>query len=109
MRQEWVQFSGQVSDAVGFALLAVEWHRTLRADKEAREREVEQLARPLRIDTESVISEGEANKRRDAIRHETRKRLCWFWPGLALVLFGFVLQALGTIPGGFPPLFIEAK
>ena len=118
MSQAWAQVAGLVFDILGFGLIAWEWLLAQRAEgvalaiEDARERQEASMANLGRAMTQSspafqrhveMTTDSQrrmAKNRLGASRAAyARHRYGAVYAGMALVLAGFVLQLVGTLPG----------
>jgi hypothetical protein len=123
MHQGWLQVAGLGLDFVGVMLLAFEWLAAYRAqlrEEDAGQRGVREL-KQLAFAQQAVRDERLAahmrmveERARDRIRHEgveirrsgQQVRLPVFALAMVLIAAGFLLQILGSWPGGIAALGI---
>lgn len=115
--QNWLNPLGLGFDFVGVLILAWEWWLALSADqREAAITEQQMRFRPHPM-TPPLAGEHQAvfDRMREDMRfrqmmergHMTRSlRRAWFLTAFALMAVGFILQFLGSWPGGVPGLGI---
>lgn len=106
MCQQWLSITGLFADVVGFVLIAIEWYRSFTHAVFIRNRELHDAYKRNRAREEgrepeyAMEAEEETMAREFSKLHnaEARFRGRLFWLGVALVVAGFVLQALGAWP-----------
>lgn len=126
MHQGWFQIAGLAMDFAGVMLLAYEWlvgHLAQRREEEVAARGVREM-KHLEFAQQSVRDERMAAHYRmvaarteDRIRNEGteirqqghRVRLPVFVLAMFLIAAGFLLQMLGSWPGGLPGFAITAN
>ena len=106
MWQQWFTFIGLAADVGGFCLIAIEWARTFEHNVAYRDAQLEDAYE--RNDAQEqgrepdcrYQGEEEAMAREFSKLHhsEARLRRSLYVLGLALVIIGFVLQAVGAWP-----------
>ena len=119
MQQGWLQVAGLLMDFCGVILLAYEWlvaYLAQRREEEIEERGVREL-KNLAFQRQSVRDERMgahlqmvAERAQDRIRREGaearqgghRIRLPVFALAMVLIAGGFLLQVVGSWPGGLP-------
>jgi hypothetical protein len=105
MCQNWFSVIGQILDVVGFLFIAYEWHIMFKRDIEHR---------TLRVQADYERCEAEAAGKQWAdpsaadytmwrpfqklINEDKKRRQTLFYPGVALVVLGFLGQLLGNWP-----------
>jgi hypothetical protein len=105
MCQQWFSVLGLVLDVIGFLMIAFEWHLMFKREMHERlQRIVEDYAK------EKALREGEDYEDLSASDHtmwrefsklwgkDKRFRQRLFYPGVALVLMGFLGQLIGSLP-----------
>ncbi|MGJ4961586.1 hypothetical protein [Bradyrhizobium sp. HKCCYLRH3061] len=111
MCQQWLSIIGLMLDISGFLLIAREWYEMFRRYINERELEISEFyARYFarmegRSRTEYEMDEDNYSLGRHmgmGLREDVRHRLKLFGFGVVLVVFGFLGQALGSVPGGVP-------
>ncbi len=115
MTQGWLNVVGLGFDLVGVLLLSYEWWVAIRAER----REAELLEREQRLKPnpmmprpsgphQAVFDHMKENMRfqQQSLRARVvrEERRSWFMAALFLIAIGFVLQILGSWPGGLPGL-----
>lgn len=97
--------AGLISDIVGFAIIAFEWHRTFKYTEEIRQLQLQDaydrneareqgLEPEFRMQTEEETMAKEFSKLRGS---EALFRERIFFVGVGLVLTGFALQLIGAL------------
>jgi len=111
MCQQTISIIGLLLDAIGFILVAVEWRRAFMSAADQREYELER-AYALKLKNEYGIKDVEVPPSREEetttmvrdfskFHHKEKSfRLKLFYFGVVLVLVGFALQVVGSLPGG---------
>ncbi len=103
MQQAWLNVVGVGLDIVGFWILAWEWSRGFMQEWGERHRGDQLLGRSFL----GARDDGTyAEFRKQATDAQMKVRAWWFFTGVATVLSGFVLQLLGSWPGGIPAIGI---
>jgi hypothetical protein len=109
MCQNWYSVIGQVLDVVGFLLIASEWHmmfrrdmreRMLRADEFFEKESAEILGTKFAEPTDVLLTL--LKEFRDLTVNEEVVRTRRFYPGVFLVILGFIFQVLGSWPHLLP-------
>jgi hypothetical protein len=113
MIQQWFNVAGLGFDFIGVVMLAYEWWIALSAEnKEAERAAMEQRLRPS-----PMFQQHQANNPHQPMHDYMREQLrfqqqsaraqavrglrrSWFVTALVLIALGFLLQILGSIPGG---------
>jgi hypothetical protein len=117
MCQQWFSIVGLVSDVVGFLMIAREWYKAMAFYRFTRELEISEIrARSLARwegKTRTPYEEDEDNPSlpkhmEAALENELADRTGLFWWGMLLVIIGFLLQVIGSWPGGAPLLGIKS-
>lgn len=130
MRQGWLQLAGLVFDISGFMLIVTEWWNAVIRERATElvhtaQRYEEVASQIAKLSPKGAIGrraldylllallqekDRKLNHAQYLADHDPvlvfRKRLRNFLAGAALVILGFVLQALSAIPGGIPKIGI---
>lgn len=119
MQQAWLSVIGLGMDIVGFAFIALDWRRAFQDRIDQRYVELEELEAEIGRQysgDDVALNEDEEEIPFHAPKHmaegiewqrRTEPRL--FYGGCLLVFLGFLLQILGTFPGGIPALGIVSQ
>jgi uncharacterized membrane protein len=107
MCNQWLSVAGLTFDVVGFLLIAFEWHLMFKREMHERlGRIVEDYAKS-KAEAEGVRYRDPAaqdytmwREFQKLIGKDKRLRQKLFYPGVVLVILGFILQVLGSWPGG---------
>ena len=111
MCQQWIGVLGLALDIAGFLLIAKEWMEMFQRYKGKQEHEISEFyahyfARQEGRDrTEYEMDEDNYSLGKHmgmALQEDVKHRSKLFYSGMALVIAGFVGQALGALPGGIP-------
>jgi hypothetical protein len=114
MVQQWLNVAGLSFDFVGVLLLAYEWWITLGAEREAAERAAfENRIRPAPAMQEQMqqgnphyamheVMREQLEFDREAARAQGFRgmRRSWFTAAMVFIALGFLLQIMGSFPGG---------
>lgn len=111
MLQQWFNVAGLSFDFIGVVMLAYEWWIALSAERENAERAAhEQRLRPSPMMPKPDnphqpmhdFMREQLRFQRDSARANTIRgmRRGWFTAALVLIAFGFLLQIVGSWPGG---------
>lgn len=111
MCQQWFSIAGLAADITGFLLIVMEWQFGWRVYLNDRQLEISQLyeKRSLRaVGRGYAKTDYEKDEENPSLpKHmemgfleEVKYRTTVFYFGVALVVFGFVLQGVGNLPGG---------
>jgi Flp pilus assembly protein TadB len=114
MIQQWFNVAGLCFDFIGVIMLAYEWWIALSAEnKEAERAAMEQRLRPSPMFQQQQQANNPHQPMHDHMREQLRfqqqsaraqavrgLRRSWFVTALVLIALGFLLQILGSIPGG---------
>lgn len=114
MIQQWLNLAGLTFDFMGVIMLAYEWWIALSADRESAERAAfENRIRPNPV-MQQQQQQGNPNQQMHDFMREQLKfqqemararglrgmRRGWFTAAMVFVVLGFLLQILGSFPGG---------
>jgi hypothetical protein len=113
MIQNWLNFAGLALDFAGVLLLAYEWRIAVRAEQqEAAIAAREQMFKPHphmpkpNIPQQDVFDWMREKQRFQQLQSRTQSTLMlrrnWFGVALILIAAGFLLQLVGSWPGGLP-------
>lgn len=108
MCQNWFSIIGQALDVVGFLIIAYEWYHVFKREHERRigelqnayERNAAAERGGLAPDQDEDATMWREFQRLFLVEWAWRRRV--FLTGAALVILGFVFQALGNWPKLFP-------
>ena len=99
MQQAWLNVAGVGLDIIGFSILAWEWSRGFMQEWSERHKGDELLGRAFLSGSDDNLR---AEIRKQATDTQMKVRARWFVVGVAAALSGFVLQFIGSWPGGIP-------
>src|SRR5262249_44658987 len=115
MCHQWLSIAGLAFDIVGFLMIAFEWHFMSQRENAERLNQIgadyERLGAELDGKKYQDPHEGDSTMRREfqkLWRADKRFRRRLFYPGVTLVVLGFVFQILGGWPYGLSALGINA-
>ena len=106
MCQQWLSAVGLTVDVVGFLLIAWEWHLMFQRHVANRIGEIDALYSRLRRKQEGMQEEEDeefwsmGKHMYDGLMEDVRYRGKIVYTGVGLIIVGFLLQVLGSIPGG---------
>jgi hypothetical protein len=114
MVQQWFNVAGLGFDFVGVIMLAYEWWIALSADRQAAERAAfENRIRPNPMMQQQMQQANPHKPMHDYMREQLQfqrdlaqaqglrgMRRGWFTAAMAFIAFGFLLQIMGSWPGG---------
>lgn len=107
MCQNWYAIIGQLLDVIGFLTIAFEWFHQFKRDHERR---IDELQKAYERHAAAIRGEAPPDQDEDATMWREFQKLFlkeWRWrrkvfvTGAALVVLGFVFQALGNWPHAF--------
>lgn len=109
MCQNWLSIIGQCADIVGFLFIAIEWHHMFQRDVYMRQKRVERDFKKWEAERDGVPFDEDFDMEythwrefQRLLQKDTLYRQWLFYPSVVLVVFGFMLQAIGNWPNGIP-------
>lgn len=110
MCQQWISLIGLFADVVGFLMIVWEWHLMFRRYITSKISEIDALYERLHRQRDGLPPEDpHADEFWSMGKHmymgmmeDVRQRGRLVYVGAGLIVFGFVFQGLGTVPGGLP-------
>lgn len=110
MCQQWITLIGLIADVTGFLLIVREWHLMFRRHAGEKIREIDQLYARIRRRQDGLPPEDPHSDEfwsmgkhmYMGLMEDITYRGKLVYVGAGLVILGFALQGLGTLPGGLP-------
>lgn len=109
MCQQWFSVLGLTADVIGFLMIAVEWHHMFSRDVYMRQKRIERDYEKAQAEQAGKAFDEDANLEYTMWREfqkllikDTLYRKWLFYAGTGLIVFGFLLQAVGSWPYGVP-------